>query len=131
MKLLTLSLTAYGAAIALSLSPTSHARAQDAIPPDTAPMAGASATHGDWTLRQREDWLSDRLDKSRADGSLDHSEYDRARQELNDLRHEESHMRDGAHGQLTDNETADLEARLDAMAAKIHWANMATYTRPW
>ncbi len=128
MKILTLSLMAYGAAVALSLSPINSARAQDAVPDATA---GASVTHGDWTLKQREDWLSDRLDKSRADGSLDHAEFDHARQELNDLRHEEDHMRDHAHGQLTDNETADLEARLDAMAAKIHWANMATYTRPW
>jgi hypothetical protein len=129
MNILALSLIAYGGSIALSLSPINPAHAQDMTPPGAAEPAAVS--HGDWTLREREDWLSDRLDKSRDDKSLDHHEYDRARQELDDLRHEENHMRDRGHGQLTDNETADLEVRLDAMAAKIHWANMAAYTRPW
>ena len=76
MKILTASLLAYGAAIALSLSPLGHADAQ----PDTA--AAASPTHGDWTLREREKWVSDRIDKSRDDGALDRGEYDRARHGL-------------------------------------------------
>jgi hypothetical protein len=126
MKLLTISLLAWGGAIALSLSPVSPARAQDAMT-----QAAPAPPHGDWTLREREDWLSDRLDKSRADGSLDRSEFENARRQLADLKHEEGHMRDEAHGQLTDNQTADLEQRLDAMAEKIHWANANTYTRPW
>jgi hypothetical protein len=124
MKTLTLSLLAYGASIGLCLSPLSHAQAQD------TPTA-VVVSHGDWTLRQREDWLHDRLEKSRADGSLDRSEYERARDELSDLRHEEDRMRDEGQGQLTDNQTAALEGRLDAMAARIHWANMNAYTRPW
>jgi hypothetical protein len=130
MKLLTLSLIGYGAAVALSLSPFGSASAQtDMTPP--AGMTPVVVSHGDWTLRQREEWLNDRLDKSRSDGSLDHVEFDRAKHDMGDLRHEEDGMRDAAHGQLTDNQTADLETRLDAMAATIHWANMNTYTRPW
>ena len=127
MNLLTVSIAGYVAAVALSLAPWSHADAQ--TDPDTAPAV--SATHGDWTLRQREDWLSDRLEKSRDDGSLDHHEYERAKMALSDLRREEDHMRDRAHGQLTDNETADIEARLDDMAAKIHWAHVNSFSRPW
>jgi hypothetical protein len=126
MRILTISLAAYGAAMALSLSPWGGAaNAQTDMTPTPA------VSHGDWTLREREDWLNDRLDKSRVDGSLDRIEFDRAKHDLNDLRHEEDRMRDDKHGQLTDNETANLEARLDDMAAKIHWANMAAYTRPW
>jgi hypothetical protein len=127
MKLLTTSLAAYGGAILLSLSPWSAASAQS----DMAPAPTAASAHGDWTLRQREDWLSDKLEKSRGDGSLDRIEYDRAHRELSDLRHEEGALRDSAHGQLTDNQTADLEARLDTMAAKIKWANDSAYARPW
>jgi hypothetical protein len=126
MKTLALALAASAAMTAFSLAPLGAAQAQ-ADPPTPA----AAATHGDWTLRQREVWLNDRLDKSRADGTLDHVQFDSAKQDMADLRHEEDGMRDAAHGQLTDNQTADLETRLDSMAAKIHWANMKTYARPW
>ncbi len=126
MNTLTVTLAAYAATVAFSLSPWGEARAQM----DTAPVE-AGATHGDWTLRQREDWLNDRLDKSRANGTLDREQFDMAKHEMADLRREETMLRDHAHGQLTDNQTADLEERLDTMAAKIHWANEAAYTRPW
>lgn len=130
MNILTVSLMACGAATALSLSPLSPARAQDTHDIASAPPT-AAASHGDWTLRQREDWLNDRLEKSRVDASLDRTEYHRVHDDLTDLRHEEDHMRGAAHGQLTDNQTADLEGRLDAIAAKIHWANTVAYSRPW
>jgi hypothetical protein len=101
MRILTLSFAAYGAAVALSFTPwsPSHAQAETANPAAAAPIPAVA--HGDWTLRQREDW------------------------------HEENSIRDGAHGQLTDNQNSDLEGRLDAMAARIHWANMTTYAQPW
>jgi hypothetical protein len=40
-------------------------------------------------------------------------------------------MRDSHDGQLTDNETTLLEARLDDVAAKIHWAHEQAFQRPW
>jgi len=123
MKLLTLSLIAYGGAVALTLSPLTHLNAQDAV--------AESPTHGDWTLRERERWLSDRIDKSRDDGALDRVEYDRARHSLDDLRREEDRMKDHQHGELTDNETGDLEGRLDAMASEIRWAHQAAFEKPW
>ncbi len=127
MKLLTASLAVYGGSILLTLSPWSGAAAQ----PDMAPAPAMAPAHGDWTLRQREDWLSDKLEKSRGDGSLDRAEYDRARRDMSDLRREEGNLRNGAHGELTDNQTAELEARLDTMAAKIKWANATAYAQPW
>jgi hypothetical protein len=127
MKLITASLAAYGGAILLSLSPWSTASAQT----EMTPAPTAAVAHGDWTLRQREDWLNDRLEKSRNDGTLERGESDRARRDMSDLRHEEDRLRASAHGQLTDNQTADLEARLDTMAAKIKWANAAAYAQPW
>jgi len=38
---------------------------------------------------------------------------------------------DHQHGQLTDNQTADLESRLDAMADQIHWAHQEAFAKPW
>jgi len=125
MKILAISLAAYGAAMLLSLSPYGPADAQSEMTPTPA------VAHGDWTLRQRENWLNDRLDKSRDDGTIDRASYDQAKLDMGNLRQQEDGMRDAAHGQLTDNQTADMETRLDAMAAKIHWANMATFSRPW
>jgi hypothetical protein len=125
MKLLTLSLIAYGGAVALTLSPLTHLEART----DTA--VAESPTHGDWTLRERERWLSDRIDRSRDDGALDRVEYDRARHALDDLRREEDRMKDHQHGELTDNQTAELEARLDDMASEIHWAHQEAFAKPW
>ncbi len=128
MRLFTLSIAAYGAAIALSLSPWSHADAQDEVPPAAVTPAPA---HGDWTLNEREHWLNAQIDKSRDDGSLDRVQYDHAKSELMSLRDEEDHMRSDHGGELTSNENAEMEARLDDMAAKIHWANANAYHRPW
>jgi hypothetical protein len=97
-----------------------------------APAAPVFAQdHGNWTLRQREDWLHDRIQRSRDDGSLDRVEFERVKHELGDLRHDEDKMRDHHDGQLTDNETTELEARLDNLAAKIHWLREDTFQRPW
>jgi hypothetical protein len=87
--------------------------------------------HGDWTLREREDWLSKRIDMARDDRSIGNDEHDRIRDELNSLRDQENHMRDAHGGQLTDNETAQLEAGLDSMADRIHWAHEDKFQRPW
>lgn len=153
MKILSTSLAALGGALLLSASPLVGAVAQTIIvpvptpapaptvvlvptpAPEAAPVVetapAAAPAHGDWTLRQREDWLSGRLEKSSADGSLDKASFNRARLEMDDLRKEESRMRHDANGQLTGNQTSELETRLDTMAAKIHWANMTDNARPW
>jgi predicted nuclease with TOPRIM domain len=104
-------------------------------PAAQAQSVDASATvgdHGNWTLKQREDWLYDRLERARDDGSLAHPEYDRVRHELSRIRDEEDRLRDNhdAH-QLTDNETADLEARLDGVANQIHWLHEESFQKPW
>jgi hypothetical protein len=87
--------------------------------------------HGNWTLRQREDWLRERLDSSRRDGLIDEVEFDRVRHEVHDIRADEDRMRDHHDGQLTDNETRMLEARLDTVADRIHWLRQNNFSRPW
>ena len=93
--------------------------------------APAVATHGDWTLGQREDWLGEQMKTSLGNGSLDRAEFNRAQLEMDHLRQEESRMRHDGGGQLTGNQTAELQARLDTMADKIHWANTSVYKHPW
>jgi hypothetical protein len=124
MKVFTLTLLA-GAAVALiaATAPATSAGAQD--------EPAVAAHSGDWTLRQREDWLRDRIDKSLVDGSLDRVEADRVRHELGDIRAQEGDMRDRHDGQLTDNETAHLEARLDNVASTIHWMHETNFEHPW
>jgi hypothetical protein len=126
MNTLTLSLAAAGAAALCTFGALSLAQAQDEAPP------AAAVEHGNWTLSQREDWLKSRLDKAKDDGSLDRHEYDRVKDEINDIHHDEGKMRGRHdHGELTDNETADLEARLDHVADQIHWLHENTFQRPW
>lgn len=124
MKSISLSLVTLVGAAALSLSPFSAVYAQM----QTAP---AVATQGDWTLGQREDWLGSQLKDSVANGGLDRAAFNQAQLEMDHLRQEESRMRHDGGGQLTDNQTSELEARLDTMSDKIHWADMSAYKRPW
>ena len=129
MKIVTVILAGLGGAFLLALSTCETAAAQTDMP--TAMPAAVAPAHGDWTLRQREDWLNGQLEKARDDRSLDKAACNSARLEMRDLGREESRMRHDAHGELTENQTAELDARLDTVAAKIHWANMSEHTHPW
>lgn len=118
-------------AAAIALLSAAPAFAQSAFDNGVDANAVVAAHNGDWTLRQREDWLSSRIDMARDDRSISQYEHDRIRDALNDLRDQENHMRDLHGGQLTDNETASLETRLDNMADRIHWMHEDRFQRPW
>jgi hypothetical protein len=112
----------------LAFAPLSAAFAQD----DPAPPPGVATHSGDWTLKQREDWLNSRIDKARDDKSIDRHEADRVHHELESIKHDENQFRDRHDGgQLTDNETQELEARLDQLAATVHWMHENSFQRPW
>jgi hypothetical protein len=128
MKSLTLSLLAAGAAGAMMLAPMALANAQS-ITPASAPAAVPE--HENWTLREREIWLDDRLDKARSDGAVNHGEYDRVRDQLSAIHGAEEGMRDHDDGELTFKQTVILEGRLDAVAEKIHWLYEDNFQRPW
>jgi hypothetical protein len=89
---------AYAASVALALSPLGHVSAR-------TEMAPAPGGHGKWTLKQREDRVNDRLEQAGADGSLHEDEYDRAKQDVAEMQHQEYTMREAGQGQLTDNQT--------------------------
>jgi hypothetical protein len=114
---------------AATVASAGFAAASRAQPMD-APAA-AETSQGDWTLKQREDWLDNRLDKAQDDGAVDHHEFDRVHHKLQDIRDEEDHFRDRHDGQLTDNETSELEARLDSVADEIHWLHENSFQKPW
>ena len=121
---------AAAAALLISAAPLAFAQAQSA----TANGVDASvvvSSHPNLTLKQREDWLYDRLSKAADDGSLDHHEYERVRHDLADIRSSEEASRSAHDGQLTDNETTDLEARLDNVASQIHWLRQENLDKPW
>ncbi len=123
-------LAAAGAAALLVSAPAAFAQTETTTT-TTVYTAAVSEGHGDWTLKRREDWLNDRINKAHDAKELDGREADRAHHELSRIRDEENHMRDHHDGQLTDNETQDLEARLDQMATQIHWAHENAYSAPW
>jgi hypothetical protein len=123
-----------GAVAALACAAPAASVFAQAVNPDAAAMDSNAVVgdHGNWTLKERENWLGDRLRVARNDGSIDDSEFDRVRHELDRIRDSENDMR-GAHdgGQLTDNETATLETRLDGVADQIHWLHENSFERPW
>lgn len=63
--------------------------------------------------------LEDRIHQGRRDGSLSRREASRAQNTLNDIRREEQDRRQD--GRLGDRDMASLQARLDRLAAQIHY----------
>jgi hypothetical protein len=132
MKTLNLLLMSGAAAVLASsfaLTGPVAAQSADSSAVDTNAVV---SDHGNWTLKEREDWLDNRLHMARDDGSIDHTEFDRVRNDLDGIRDDEHHLRSGHQdGQLTDNETATLETQLDDVASRIHWLHEDKFQRPW
>ena len=131
MKPLVLPLAGGAAAAVLLIAAIpqgAHAQAYGGDAVDANAVVGAG---GDWTLHQRETWLSTRLDMARDDGTLTDDEFHRVRGQLGDISHDEHAMRDAHDGELTDNETLALETRLDNVASQFHWLREAGFDRPW
>ena len=128
MKTVSMSLLAGAASALVSLVPISLSHAQAMVGDRVDTTATLS---GNWTLKQRENWLDNRLDKARDDGSIDRHEYDRVREELSSIKDDEDQFRGAHDGQLTDNENNTLEARLDSVADQIHWLHESSFQKPW
>jgi len=130
MTRIALPILAGAAALVAAALPMGRAHAQSYVgAPDDA--NAVVADHGNWTLKDREHWLFSRLDKARDDGSVDGHEYDRVKHEMDNIRADEDRMRDNHDGQLTDNESVALEARLDGVADQIHWLHESSFQKPW
>jgi hypothetical protein len=124
---------AAGLAAGLALaSAAAHAQPPDRRERVTVYPAGRDdLDRGGWTLKRREDWLNDRINKAHDEHVLDGHEADRAHHELDRLRDDENRMRGRHDGQLTDDETFSLEARLDGLADQIVQSHNDAWRRPW
>jgi hypothetical protein len=131
----TLLLLAAGLAGTLAIAaPTAAVRAQVLAPRDrdtVYPAGRPDLDNGGWTLKRREAWLDDHINKAHDEHALGDREADRAHHALDDLRDDEHQMRDHHEGQLTDNETINLEARLDDLTDEIVRAHDEAWRRPW
>lgn len=121
------------AGLAAGLTMMSAAHAQPGVPQDrvTVYPATAGADRGDWTLKRREDWLNDKINQAHDEHAIDNHQNDRAHDALNHLRDDENRMRGRHDGQLTDNETVALEARLDSLSDEVLTARNDAWRRPW
>jgi hypothetical protein len=125
----TFLLLAAGAAAALvAAAPAAFAQRETTT---TTVYPAAVSEAGNWTLKRREDWLNEHINKAHDVKDIDDREADRAHHALDRIRDDENRMRGHHDGQLTDNETTDLEARLDQMAETIHAAQVDAFKRPW
>jgi hypothetical protein len=92
-------------------------------PPSAAPRG--------WELDRRLDWMQQRIDHGRADGSLDRREARRVQGELIHIRRDEDMMRDRNGGRLNDRDRFMLQDRLDRLDGQIRWLRHNDERRPW
>lgn len=87
-------------------------------PPLPAPGPGP----GGFTLDQREDWLQQRIERGREDGSLDRRDAWRAQQTLNGIRRDQARLIRRDRGVLTPRDRDYLEQRLDRLRDSLRLA---------
>ena len=86
---------------------------------------------GGWDIDRRIDWTQERINRGRADGSLDRHEFRRAQSQLNRIRQDERRARWHEGGRLDDQARDMLLARLDHLHEEIHWMRDNGEHRPW
>ncbi|QUD89215.1 hypothetical protein [Phenylobacterium montanum] len=118
------------AALAATTAMTAPALAQPYGPP-APPGYGAAERHEGWEIDRRIDWTQDRIDRGRADGSLDRHEFRRVQGQLNRIRHDFERARYRSGGRLDGRARASLAGRLDRLNDEIHWLRHNDERRPW
>lgn len=86
------------------------------------PVVTPPTTVGDWPLDRRESWLQERIDRGRADGTLNRHEAFRAQAALNNIKATQARMMRRAHGRLRDADRVYLETRLSRLRDSIRSA---------
>lgn len=122
---------------ATALVSAAPALAQPMGPPsDYGPRSGYGPPHepgrpGGWDLDRRMGWMQERIDRGRADGSLDRREAYRVQRELGRIRADEGDMRMRHGGHLWDRDRMYLQQRLDRLNDHIRWMRHNDERRPW
>jgi hypothetical protein len=75
-----------------------------------------------WPLDRREDWLQQRIDEGRANGSLTRREAAHVQKGLNDIKTEQRRLTSRGHGRLRDADRVALEQRLDGLRDSVRSA---------
>ena len=105
-----------------------------AAPALAQPMYGhppGAPAPGGWELDHRLDWMQQRIDRGRQDGSLDRREARRVQGELIRIRRDEHMMRMRNGGRLSDRDRAFLQDRVDRLNDHIRWLRHNDERRPW
>jgi hypothetical protein len=127
MKRLTTIMTGVAAAAVLSAVPVmSHAQSAYDRGVDASAVIG-----GDWTIGQREDWLASHMRQALTHDAIDADQYSSLRDDLDVVRDQEARMRAVQDGQLTDNQTARLEQRLDSIGDRMRALSDEGLSYPW
>jgi hypothetical protein len=85
---------------------------------------------GDWPLERREAWLQERINRGRADGTLNRREGYRAQMALNDIKATQARMMRHSHGRLRDGDREMLNQRLSRLSDMVRGARRDD-TPPW
>jgi hypothetical protein len=90
-------------------------------PPPPPPGGGfwAGAPRG---IHQRIDFMQDRINQSASNGWISPHEVRGAQRELSFIRSEDARLRDQDGGRLRPEDRGYLQERLDALGARLHWA---------
>ena len=84
-----------------------------------------------WDLDRRINWMQDRINHGRDDGSLDRREAHHAQNELDNIRADKARFERRHRGRLDDYARSDLESRLDRLNDQLHWLRHNDERRPW
>ena len=114
----------------LALLTAAPALAQPMYGHPPGPPAGAPAPGG-WELDRRLDWMQERINHGRQDGSLDRREARRVQGELIRIRRDEHRMREHNGGRLSDRDRVFLQDRVDRLNDHIRWLRHNDERRPW
>ena len=95
------------------------------------PRPPGAIAPGGWDLNRRIDWMQQRIDRGRSDGSLDRREAMRVQRGLQRIRLEADRMRDRHGGRLGDRERMRLEDQLDRLGDQVRWLRNNGERRPW
>ncbi len=124
-----LALTASGLA---SAQPYDHRGPPDGYHRDWGRGGDRGPERSDgWNLDRRIEWLQQRIDHGRDDGSLDRREAWRVQSRLDEIRQEERRLRRHHGGGLGDDDRDALNRRLDRLNDQIRWLRHNDERRPW